>query len=96
MLETISAITALVIAVSVVITAVFSARKGAEDTLRSLVTSQGERIKELESKLEKRDAMIAELNLKNDELEKRVNVLSAELQKITHPKMKTGRLKRKV
>lgn len=95
MLDTISAITALVIAASVVLKAVFDARRGTEDTLRSLVTSQGERIKELESKLEKRDAMITERDLKIDELERRVNTLSSELQKITHPKMKTGRMKKK-
>ena len=86
--ETISALTALVIAVSVVLTAVFNARKGAEEVLRTLVEKQGARIQELEKKLEERDAKI-------DELEKRVSELSTELQKITHPKMKVGRMRKK-
>lgn len=87
--ETISAFTALIIAVSVVLTAVFNARKGAEDILRDLVNKQGIRIAELEQKIENRDKDIEERDAKIEELERRVNTLSSELQKITHPKIKT-------
>ena len=91
--ETISAITALIIAVSVVLTAVFNARKGTEEILRDQIKVLDERlkteraaydarIKELEIKVEERDEKI-------DELEKRINVLSIELQKITNPKIRT-------
>ena len=96
MVDNISAITALVIAVSVIITAVFNARKGAEDVLRGIVERQEKRIADLAAGIKERDNRIEELSNKNDELERRVNTLSNELQKITHPKMKTGRMKKKL
>ena len=94
-MEIVSVIVALLIAASTILTAVFNARKGAEDTLQALVKQQGARITELENKLEERDRTIAERDARIDELERRVNVLSSELQKITHPKMKVGRMKKK-
>ena len=95
-METVSAITALVIAVSVIMTAVFNARKGSEDLLKGIVEKQEKRIAELERIVEEREKQINERDTKIDELERRVNTLSNELQKITHPKMKTGRLKKKL
>jgi peptidoglycan hydrolase CwlO-like protein len=98
--ETISAITALIIAVSVILTAVFNARKGTEDILREQIKTLDERLKSeratYDEKIKKLEESNKEKEKRIDELEKRIDVLSSELQKITHPKMRVGRMRKKL